>query len=524
MDNYYIRPDPDGRALEIWGYTSQLSYRPGDRVDLRVSTTGTHWGYEVGRDGATCDPMLRQDGLTGVRQDTPEECSVKGCGWAVSAGFDIPMDWQPGAYLITLWADLDDERVEEHHIFFLRRAIGSEPSRYLLLCATPTWLAYNCWGGSSAYEGVTGPDGRQFSPILSMDRPWSRGFCKLPEGAPRALPDQSTVPGDMARYPYMEWAYSYGYSKKYASAGWASYERHFVRWAEAEGYDLEIATLHDLEADPDLLDGHACVIFVGHDEYWSANMRHHLDTWVDAGGRVARFAGNFLWQVRIGDAGRLMECHKYMATLTDPVMGTDDQSLLTGAWEQPEVGWPGAETFGVNGLRGVYAGLGKCAGGGPGGFTVYQPGHWAFADAHLGFGDVLGAQSRVFGYEVDGLDYEIRNGVPVPLGTDGGTDDMHILAMGLASNIEDNHGVWGETLYIGSADAEWAAQALFGEVTEQTLDRARRGSGMIVHWPKGRGEVFTAATCEWVMGLSRRDRQIEQVTHNVLQRFGGQPS
>jgi hypothetical protein len=50
----------------------------------------------------------------------------------------------------------------------------------------------------------------------------------------------------MTRYPYMEWAYAYGYSKKYASAGWASYERHFARWAEAAGYDLDFATLHDL--------------------------------------------------------------------------------------------------------------------------------------------------------------------------------------------------------------------------------------------------------------------------------------
>lgn len=37
----------------------------------------------------------------------------------------------------------------------------------------------------------------------------------------------------MTRYPYMEWAYAYGYSKKYASAGWASYERRFARWAES---------------------------------------------------------------------------------------------------------------------------------------------------------------------------------------------------------------------------------------------------------------------------------------------------
>ncbi len=517
LDNYYIRPDPDGAALEIWGYTDRMSFRPGDRVDLRVSTTAAQWGFEVGRDGAEYEPMLQVGGLPGRRQDTPPDCSLTGCGWAISQSFEIPADWRPGGYLITFFAERDGETVEEHHIIFVRRAAGAAPAPYLLLCATPTWLAYNCWGGSSAYEGITGADGRQFSPVLSTTRPWTRGFCKLPEGAPRALTGRPAAPGEMARYPYMEWAYAYGYSKKYASAGWASYERHFARWAEAQGYDVEIATLHDLEAEPGLLDGHKCAVFVGHDEYWSANMRHAVDRWVIAGGRVARFAGNFLWQVRIGDGGRQMECHKYRATETDPVMGTADQPLLTGAWEQPELGWPGAQTFGVNGLRGIYAGLGKCAGGGPGGFTVCRPGHWAFDGAHLGYGDVLGGEARIFGYEVDGLDHEIRDGLPFPLGTDGADTGIEILAMGLAGNIEDDHDVWGETLYFGSADAVWAVRTLFGT---DDPDRAARGSGMIVSWGRGAGKIFTAATCEWVMGLTRGDPQVEQVTRNVLTRFG----
>ena len=68
----------------------------------------------------------------------------------------------------------------------------------------------------------------------------------------------------------MEWAYAYGYSKKYASASRASYERHFARWAEAAGYDLDFFTQHDLQANPNLLNDHACAIVVGQDEYWSA--------------------------------------------------------------------------------------------------------------------------------------------------------------------------------------------------------------------------------------------------------------
>lgn len=248
-------------------------------------------------------------------------------------------------------------------------------------------------------------------------------------------------------------------------------------------------------------------------------MRDAVDSYVDGGGNVARFAGNFLWQTRIEDEGRRQICYKYTAD-QDTLAGTDQAHLVTGAWEVEPVNRPGALTFGVNGLRGVYAGLGNCVGRGSGGFTVYRPEHWAFDGAQIGYGDVFGAASRIFGYEVDGLDYQFEDGLPFPTCTDGATSDIQILAMGLATNIEVDHGVWGETLYIGAADAAFKATALYGEVTPETLDACARGNGMIVSWKRGKGEIFTAATCEWIMGLTQRDSQVEKVTRNVLDRFG----
>ena len=519
LDHYYIGPSRDDAVLEIWGYTPRMSYAPGDRVALHVSTTASEWELEVGRDGLIYQPLLHETGMPGQHHDTPPDCSVRGCDWPVAYEFTIPGDWPPGGYLVTFRARRGGDMVEEHHIFLLRSAETTPPPPYVLVCATGTWLAYNCWGGSNHYEGIEGPDRNAFSPVLSTQRPWSRGFCKLPEGAPRALPEHKPKPGDMVRYPYMEWAYAYGYSKKYASAGWASYERHFARWAEGEGFEFDAIALHDLHSDPDLLSRYACAIFVGHDEYWSAGMRDAVDSYVEGGGRVARFAGNFMWQTRIEDDGRRQVCYKYSAD-QDPLVGSDHKHLVSGAWEVSPVDRPGALTFGVNALRGVYAGLGNCVGNGPGGFTIYRPDHWAFADAKVGYGDVLGAGSRIFGYEVDGLDYRFEDGLPYPACTDGAAPEIEILAMGLATNIEADHGVWGETLYIGSADAAFKARALFREVTPETLDASHRGNGMIVSWKRGKGEIFTAATCEWVAGLIRQDPQIEQITRNVLGRFG----
>ncbi|MBC6439343.1 MAG: hypothetical protein GDA49_02800 [Rhodospirillales bacterium] len=65
------------------------------------------------------------------------------------------------------------------------------------------------------------------------------------------------------------------------------------------------------------------------------------------------------------------------------------------------------------------------------------------------------------------------------------------------------------------------AERRHGETPPETLERVERGNGMIVNFRRGRGEVFTAACCEWVNSLRLRDNQAEQVTRNVLRRFAG---
>ena len=48
--------------------------------------------------------------------------------------------------------------------------------------------------------------------------------------------------GEAPSYPHMLWAHGNGYSKKYASSGWAHYERPFLRWAAGQGYRIDLAT------------------------------------------------------------------------------------------------------------------------------------------------------------------------------------------------------------------------------------------------------------------------------------------
>ncbi len=521
-DCYYQCASSDPEVPQLWAYTSTLSHAKVDKVELHVNTTAPVFDILIYRDGVQRQEVYRRQAVKGGFFTTPEYCSVSGCDWPVTLSIAIDSSWASGGYIVELNATATDgSPLSYDHVFFVRPDEGSDKSgRLLLVAATGTWTAYNDWGGSNHYEGITGSTGDLFSPTLSHERPFARGFVKLPHDAPRIPLRERPEMGAEVCYPHMEWAYENGYSKKYASAGWASYERHYVHWLEQAGYYVDIIAQHDLQYHPEIVSGYDCLTTIGHDEYWSWEMRDTIDNYVKQGGNVARFAGNFMWQTRIENDGQTQVCYKYRAREEDPVRGTEKENRTTISWDAPETGRPGAQTFGLSGTFGLYAGWGGCCPRGAGGFTVYRPEHWVFEGSDLYYGDILGAPSRVFGYEVDGVDYIIKNGLPFATGTDGAPDNLLILAVGLATVFEADHGKENK-LFIGSDDVEFTATTLYGNVTPENFDSCKRGSGMIALFDQGKGCVFCAGTCEWVAGLIDNDLQIERVTKNVLNRFLG---
>ena len=520
--HYYEYPGMDGERGEIWCYTDRFSYQAGETARVYVSATAKSFAICVDRDGATATRVFEQHNVACRWQDTPDQCSVEGCGWETSLEIMIGEDWPSGAYRVTLTAEgRDGSDIVCHHLFIVRPKLGKKHGRVLQVAATGTWLSYNTWGGSNAYEGITGHGRNQYARMVSTQRPWGRGFVVLPPDAPRVPLEISMPSKTVPRYPHMEWALATGYSKKYASAGWASYDSHFFHWAERAGYGIDLVSQHDLHFTPEILAGYDCVVFVGHDEYWTWEMRDAVDDYVTRGGHAARFAGNFMWQTRLEDEGRRQVCYKYCARAEDPVYQTGDVTRATNSWEAPEIGRPGAETFGLNSTKGVYAGWGGCAPRGVRGFPVYRPEHWAFAGTGLFYGDLLGADSHVYGYEVDGLDYEIRNGRPCPTATSGAPDGLEILAMGMASQVEEADFLVAEDQFFGDEDGRFIAETLYGDASDENLEKVRYSNGMIVNFSRGKGEVFHAGSCEWVAGLKRQDAMVERVTANVLDRYLG---
>jgi hypothetical protein len=521
LGHYYEQPGMDGARGEIWCYTDRYSYRAGETITLFVSATAERYRLDIVRDGGVEMPVATVDGLSATWQDTPDQCSVLGCGWKGSHSFRIPMEWSSGAYRITLTAEGRDGRlIRCHHLFILRPQAGAKPGRILQVAATGTWTAYNTWGGSNHYQGITGPGRNQYAPMVSIERPFCRGFVVLPPEAPRVPLEVSIPPAMPPRYPHMEWAYAHGYSKKYASSGWASYDSHFFRWAERSGYAVDLASQHELHFEPEILDGYDCVVFVGHDEYWTWEMRDAVENYVKKGGRVARFAGNFMWQTRLEDEGRRQVCYKYRAA-EDPILEGGDVTRLSTSWEDPRVGRPGSETFGLLATRGLYVGWGGCAPRGARGFPIYRPEHWAFAGTGIYYGDILGADSHVFGYEVDGLDYVIEGGLPRPAEGSRAPEGLQILGLGMSSLKEESADIPADDQFLSDEDARFVARTLIGDDQAPSVDKVKRGAGMMVNFPMGKGEIFHAGTCEWVAGLLRQDPMVERVTANIMDRYLG---
>lgn len=517
----YEHPLEDMNYPEVWFYTDRLSYRPGDTVRFHVSSTAEHFRLQILRDGAEPTVVERAEKLHAPLTRLRHGFIENGCDWPEIYQWKIPVDIRSGFFIASVHTQdsFGTPRVQEHGFFVLpRTGKDAAPNRILLIGATSTWIAYNDWGGANHYHGDKVPEGMVFAPRLTIHRPWARGLIWLPEGAPRNPHELVVLAGSIPRYPPIEFAFTRGFTKWYANAGWATYERPFAVWAEANGYGLDYACQHDLHDDPDLLAGYRCVVLVGHDEYWTREMREAIDRYVETGGNVARCAGNFFWQIRLEDGGRTQVCYKSQAHQRDPLAGSDDKRRLTSNWEDPVVGWPGAETFGLNASYGMYAHVGSQVPRSSGGFTVYRPDHWALAGTDLGYGDILGGAAKVLGYEVDGLDYTFRDGLPFPTFTDGAPESVEIIAMGLAFNKELKTGRRGEALYYHDTTPQFA-RLRYGEDSPKNREKALRGSGMMVTFTRGAGTVFHAGSCEWVAGLKRKDAATERVMRNVLDRF-----
>ena len=395
---------------------------------------------------------------------------------------------------------------------------GAAGPRALLVLATNTWNAYNTWGGRSLYTGGT---------QVSFGRPFARGMLCRPEverDDRKARPVRWGEEPDVDGLIFQRYRTEHAYPSAIGSAGWFTHERRFVEWAEGAGYEFDYAVSSDLDVsldgDPDVLDGYDLVLSVGHDEYWSAGQRNAVEAHVQRGGNFASFSGNTMfWQVRLEHTD--MICHKYTAHETDPVVAPGQHEAMTGMWADPLVGRPEWTFLGGGSAFGLYHRFGRATARGVGGFVVYRDDHWLVEGTGLRYGDVLGAQHGVVGYETVGCPLTFDD-LQLPVAVDRGdlADGIEIVAFTPSSNLGIGEYPKSIAALSDQGDLEFIAERIHGDTSPSSLARVRHGNAvMLTCKPFGpdAGEVVTIGTTDWVFGLAD-DPAVGRVTANVLDR------
>jgi hypothetical protein len=70
----------------------------------------------------------------------------------------------------------------------------------------------------------------------------------------------------------------------------AHWDVPFISWLERNGYSVDYCTDLDIHENPgDFLSNYKLLLSVGHDEYWSPEMRAKVEAFVENGGNVALF-------------------------------------------------------------------------------------------------------------------------------------------------------------------------------------------------------------------------------------------
>ncbi|HEX5937384.1 MAG TPA: N,N-dimethylformamidase beta subunit family domain-containing protein [Actinomycetota bacterium] len=479
------------------GYCWPQSVLPGEPVGLSVSSSGP-FGVEVAREGTRREVVWRADAVAGSERPIPATASSDGCGWP--AVVEIPVDdgWRSGYYSVRLTGS-----DHEADAFFVVRP--ARPAPILLVLSTATYAAYNDWGGPSLYTGGT---------RVSFERPLAPGFLRKTEPAERKA---QSVP-DREALAYFAWAGEHGLSPWSGGSGWWTWERPFVAWAEEAGHEIDVAVSQDLERHPEVLDGHRLFLSVGHDEYWSWGMRDAVEGFVAGGGNAAFFTGNTCWwQVRFEDDGRAMTCFKYRAD-EDPVLGTVDESRLTGTWADRRIGRPEAAMTGLSFSRGGYSRYGLGVPRASGAYTVCRPDHWAFEGTDLRYGDALGVADAIVGYEVDGCELELVDGLPTPTHEDGAPDTLEVLAIAPARlwSEDEQPSRYGHE----PGELEHVAMAVFGEGWERQVHRVEHNHAVVGCYDvPGGGTVFNAGCTDWTYGIGGGDPTVRRITRNVLKRL-----
>ncbi|AXK35609.1 hypothetical protein DVA86_26190 [Streptomyces armeniacus] len=455
-------------STAISGYPSRASVRAGERFFLHVATDAPRFRAEFYRFG---DPVRLMERVEWPGKSAEPGRFDEDWRWP---GFEflVPSDWPSGVYIVVLATEPESQAPpaldarSARVLFVVTPSRGSRRADVLYKVPLFTYHAYNTSGGGSLYgtlRPVDDPAAVRGAGV-SLLRPGG-GVGGPVKGLPDAYDPSSP------RQTFAHW------------------DMKFLAWLEREGFTCDFCTDLDLHEGAVLEDGYRLLLSAGHDEYWSAEVRAHVEGFRDSGGNIANFGANTCWwRVVVSADGSGLLCEKFPP---DAPRGANPDGLR-GA---PDHWW---ETEPENALTGVSYRNGGGHWEGPRaglGFRVQHADNWVFAGTGLRDGDILGEESALVGYECDGAAFTRGpDGRVRPSGADGTPGTFRIL--GIAELPEEPDHGW----HFAAREPTTAPRAA-------TLGLYAAG-----------GTVFTAATTDWAR-LLETDPHVRTITRNVLTRL-----
>ena len=307
---------PDFRDNRIAGFTTKMSLNSGETVRFKITVQdGADYTlkiYRIGYYGGDGARLVADLGvLTGVAQPAGISDPVTGkldCdNWSESASWNIPSSAVSGLYV----AKVERSGGGSNHIVFIVRNDASHSDLYLQF-PDANWQAYNGYGGNNLYDGTTA---------------YSMGHAVK-------------VSYNRPMFPYNSL-----FNLDGRGADWyMNAEYPMIRWLERNGYDVTYTSCNDIAKNGGRILNHKVFISIGHDEYWSKNMRDNVEAARDAGVHLAFFSGNEVywktrWEDNDGTEDRTLVCYKEGlmgdGSLSERVCGTKcdgSTSEWTGLW------------------------------------------------------------------------------------------------------------------------------------------------------------------------------------------------
>jgi hypothetical protein len=309
----------------IEGYPSQCSVRPGDRLELHVSTRPAaryrvslhRLGWYGGRGGRTVARHPASGDLQGLQREVPEPAPgphIDAAHWPVTDTIAVGEDWMSGVYIARLTLTSGPRAGQGAYVPFVVRPPLGTIAKVLVQQPVTTAQAYNNWGGKSLYTSNSTDE--EAAVKVTFDRPY-------PSWKAANL---------NARWPFV-WDYQ------------------LLRFLEREGVDVSYTTDIDTHREPWSLAGCGLVLTSGHDEYWTREMRDAFDAALaDTTNLACMGANTGYWQIRLEDSERTMVEYRWRAM--DPV---PDRALKTEQFRNLDPPRPECLLWGVQYQDGLTA-------------------------------------------------------------------------------------------------------------------------------------------------------------------------